>query len=320
MVVGATLFPHPALAEELRLASLAPQESPWGRELLAMAAEIEAATQGAVKLKLFLGGRLGDELKVATRLDQGIDGAIFTGRGLGAVLPAARILELPFLCESYAEADKARAVAFPALAEAFAARTEVVLVAPGEAGLLYLYSTKPIADANALRTARTWAWSGDSLAQQALESLGPKPTPLDVLAVGAALKAKTLDVVYNTPLGAVALGWTGEVDHVLARPLGYATGGVVLTKRAWAKIPEALRPTVQAIAQRYAEKIIAQSRAENDAVFSRLTAAGGGLKKVPITDAKYQELKKSAMQHWGELAKGLGAEDLLEPLRRVLQK
>ena len=64
-----------ALAKTFKLASLAPAESAWGQLIEALASEVKTKTGGKVRFRLFLGGKLGDESKVAQKLGRGLDGA-----------------------------------------------------------------------------------------------------------------------------------------------------------------------------------------------------------------------------------------------------
>src|SRR5687767_10706363 len=113
-----TVAAMPAHADTLRLASLAPTDSAWGKLIQDLASQVKQATGGEVQFQLYLGGKLGDEAKVAKKLGHGLDGAFFTGQGIGLLLPAFRVQELPFLVESYAEADKLRDALWPSFATA----------------------------------------------------------------------------------------------------------------------------------------------------------------------------------------------------------
>lgn len=310
----------PADAKSFRLASLAPQDSAWGHLMQEMASEVQKQTDGKVKFKLYLGGKLGDEAKVTKKLGRGLDGAFFTGQGMGLLLPAFRVQELPFLIESYEEADKVRKALWSDFEAAFEKETKFVLLGGGETGQVYLFSKTPIKDVADLRGAKLWVWEGDSVASDTFKVFGVSPRPLDILTVVQQLKSGGVNAVYNSPAGAVALGWTGDLGYVSGRNFAYASGGFVLSKKAWKKIPEAHRATVKRIVQAYGEKIIVQARKDNAAALKRLTAAGGGLKKIPITDAKYAEFKKVGSAAWPDLAKNLRAGTYLSKARKALGK
>ena len=320
LTLGLVAASAPAEAASFRLASLAPQDSAWGRLIQQMATEVDKATGGEVKFKLYLGGKLGDEAKVTKKLGKGLDGAFFTGQGMGLILPAFRVQELPFLVSDYAEADLVRAALWPDFEAAFEQQTDMVLVGGGETGTVYLFSKQPIDSVEGLRASKLWVWEGDKVASDTFKVFGVSPRPLDILTVVQQLKSGGVDTVYNSPAGAVALGWTGDLGFVSGRNLAYASGGFVLTKQAWAKIPEAKRAIVKRVVTEFGEKIIAQARKDNDAALARLTGPGGGLKSVPIADAKYEEFAKVARAAWPDLAKNLDASAYLDKARKALKK
>ncbi len=316
----AVALPLSAAAKPLKLASLAPAESAWGQLIEAMAEEVKRRSDGQVSFRLFLGGKLGDESKVAQKLGRGLDGAFFTGQGVGLLLPAFRVLELPFLVESEPEADRARAAIWARLEARFEEETEHVLLGPGETGLVHLFGKKRIEDVEALRRAKLWVWEGDQVASETFRVLGASPRPLDILTVAQQLKSGGVDTVYNSPAGAVALGWAGDLSYVSERNFAYASGGFVLTKAAWRSVPEAHRPMVRSVVTEFGEKIVKQARADNAAALNRLLGPGGGMKKVPISDAKYRELAAIGKENWEQLAAQIGAKDLLPPVRAALGK
>lgn len=315
------LFSSPsAQAVSLRLASLAPQDSAWGKLIQELAAEVKKGTQGQVDFKLFLGGKLGDEGKVVKKLGRGVDGAFFTGQGVGQIYPGFRIQELPFLSETYEEADKVRKALWPMFEEAFEMNTDFVLLGPGETGMVYLLSKDKITGVEDLRKARLWVWEGDEVASQTFQVFGVSPRPLDILTVVQQIKSGGIDAVYNSPAGAVALGWTSDLKHISGVAFAYASGAFVLTKDAWKKIPEAHRATVEQIVGRFGEKIILQARTDNQAALDRLTGPGGGFSKTPIAPAQYEELKKTGTAAWPKLAEALKAGHLLGPARQAVSK
>lgn len=319
LTVGLLAASAPAEAATFRLASLAPQDSAWGRLIQEMATEVEKATGGQVKFKLYLGGKLGDETKVTKKLGKGLDGAFFTGQGMGQLLPAFRVQELPFLVSNYDDADVVRKALWPDFEAAFEKDTDMVLVGGGETGTVYLFSKQPITSVEDMKGAKLWVWEGDNVASDTFRTFGVSPRPLDILTVVQQLKSGGIDTVYNSPAGAVALGWTGDLGYVTNRNLAYSSAGFVLTKKAWAQVPADQQAAVKKVVAEYSEKIIAQARKDNIAALARLTGPGGGLKMVTIPDAKYAEFEKVAKAAWADLAKNLNASAYLDKARKALK-
>ena len=88
----------------LRMAAIAPDGTSWARELKAFARDVEARTDGAVKVKWYLGGIAGEEYESLDRINRDqLDGAA------GAMIcdklaPTLRVLRVPGLVRDRAEA------------------------------------------------------------------------------------------------------------------------------------------------------------------------------------------------------------------------
>src|SRR5688572_6709938 len=90
-----------AQTQERRIATLAPEGSPWMKQMQAGAARIEEATEGRVKTRYYGGGIQGDEQDVVRKMKVGhLDGAALTSIGLALIYPGIRVLQLPGFYES----------------------------------------------------------------------------------------------------------------------------------------------------------------------------------------------------------------------------
>ena len=79
-----------------KLATVSPDGTLWSRELRATAQEIEAGTDGAVRIKLYLGAVAGDETEVAARLAKGqLDAVASAGVLCDQVSPTLRAISHP---------------------------------------------------------------------------------------------------------------------------------------------------------------------------------------------------------------------------------
>ncbi len=105
--VAATLFALPALAQSsIKIASVAPEGSPWADGILQFKAKIEKASGGKVLVLPKLGGILGDENETVVAVQRGQIPAVGASTGaLASVVPELTVLELPYLFRSAAEAD-----------------------------------------------------------------------------------------------------------------------------------------------------------------------------------------------------------------------
>ncbi|HEY1586925.1 MAG TPA: TRAP transporter substrate-binding protein DctP, partial [Polyangia bacterium] len=111
----------PATAEPtvLRMAAIAPEGTSWARELKAFARGVENATDGAVRVKWYLGGVAGDEAEEVARIkrDQ-LDGR--AGAMICDILaPSLSVTRIAGLLHSRAEASRVVNLLTPTIAEEF---------------------------------------------------------------------------------------------------------------------------------------------------------------------------------------------------------
>src|SRR5207237_9566018 len=98
-----------ARAETYRLATLAPRNSSWMKILRKIAVQIKKDTGGAVKIKFYPDGSMGDEPLIVEKMKLGqLQGAAVTNVGLSKIQPAILIQQLPMLFRNYSELDSLR--------------------------------------------------------------------------------------------------------------------------------------------------------------------------------------------------------------------
>lgn len=103
-----TLLVVPAQGQvRLNMATLAPEGSIWMQAFNDARAEIEAATEGAVRLRIFPGGIMGSERDVLSKIRMGqLHGGGFMGQAVGVICPDAEALMFPMALRDYEEVDK----------------------------------------------------------------------------------------------------------------------------------------------------------------------------------------------------------------------
>jgi TRAP-type C4-dicarboxylate transport system substrate-binding protein len=106
LVLGLMLMSSAVLSATFKVGVLAPEGTAWAKSLKKMVEEIDKATEGEVKFKIFFGGSQGDEPDVLRKVRIGqLHGGIFTGKTLGDINGDVRVMELPFTF--YSDREKA---------------------------------------------------------------------------------------------------------------------------------------------------------------------------------------------------------------------
>jgi hypothetical protein len=178
--LGLAAFPRSArAADELRLGTLAPRDSVWGKTLAAWAASVAQETGGQLKISLYFAGSQGDEPELVTKVrDRTLDGAALTGTGLSAFSPDVAALELPGLVSGYSRLDRARNALRARAAEGFD-KAGVRLLAEGDTGAMRLFSREAeVVSPRDLGKMQAFVRSGDLVGRAYLEGATTRPPTL----------------------------------------------------------------------------------------------------------------------------------------------
>lgn len=268
------LLPLSLAAQTLKIATLAPEGSPWLRELRQAGAEVEAATGGRVKLKYYPGGVMGNDATVLRKMRLGqLQGGMLTGSELSILYKDAQTYSLPFLFNDLADVDAVRQRMDPVIEQGLADAGVRVLGMAG-VGLAYLMSTQPIRSAEDLRAAKVWVPQNDLISEVTFRTGGVSPVSLPLSDVFTSLQTGQIDTVGNTPSGAILLQWHGRLRYLLDIPLAYVIGFLVINERDWAKLSEADQAALRAAAQTASRRIDMNNRSDDEKALAALQRQG----------------------------------------------
>jgi len=107
--LGVLALPTDVRAEEkyvLKVASMAPQGTPWSELVNAFKKRVEEKSGKRIEVKIYLGGKAGDENETVKKTSRGHLQAVAASSGaLASLVPEMHAVELPFLFRSFGEAD-----------------------------------------------------------------------------------------------------------------------------------------------------------------------------------------------------------------------
>jgi TRAP-type C4-dicarboxylate transport system substrate-binding protein len=263
-----------AHADERRIATLAPEGSLWMKQLRRGAALIEKHTDGRVVTKYYSGGTQGGEKDVVRKMGIGqLDGAALTSIGLALIYPGIRVLQLPGFYQSTSEIDYVRLKMWPHFREKFRARG-YELLAPGDIGWIYLFSTVAVRTEAELKRLKIWRWDGDPLSRDLFAAVGLRGIPLSVPEVLTAFNTRKIEAAFASPLAAVALQWHTKVRFMAAAPVGYGVGAMVMRTEVWNRASDADKKVQTKIGRKMAIKTVQRVRRDNDRALAAIKRSG----------------------------------------------
>jgi TRAP-type C4-dicarboxylate transport system substrate-binding protein len=293
LIAAALLFAPAVHAETvLKIATVAPRGSIWMRVFNKMKKKISKKTGGAVKLRFYPGQVQGDERDVVRKMRTGqLQGGSFTAVGLSQINREALVLQMPRMFNSTASLDKVKKALVADFDKSFSKRG-YVLLGWSEVGPIHLFSKKKVTSLAELRKQRVWAWSDDPISKAMMRKMGIKPRALGLPQVYPALNTGMINVVMNSPLGAMALQWHTKVSYMLAEPLAIGIGATVVTKKAFNKLSPANQKLLVAYARKYHQALTKRIRRDNVKAFTALKAAG--IKTIPLSAADRKSYNSAA--------------------------
>ena len=265
IVLCALIFVNPLHAQEiytLKFATIIPADTAWMKEVDAWALQLIDKSKGRLVFKIYPGGVMGDEPDVLRKLrSEQLQGAFFTGYGVGRIFSPARVLEMPFFFKDTHESDYVRDLLMPEIETGFR-RNGYELIGWPEVGFIHFFSKHPIRTLAELKTRKLWLWQGDPLGEAFTEVTGIAPVPLSIVDVYTQISAKygSIDTVYNSPFGAMAMQWHTKLQYSTNIPMTNALGALIIDSRFFNKLPGDLQQLLRASGKELGVRITTQGR------------------------------------------------------------
>ena len=262
------LCSHSALAKEvytLKFATLMPTGTSWSKTFDNWIKDVEEKSQGRLKFKMYSGGVMGDEPDVLRKIRKGqLHGGLFSGYGIGRIYSPARILELPFLFQNTDESDYVRQQLMPEIETGFR-DSGFELIGWPEVGFIHFFSKHKIQSIEDIKKSRIWLWQGDPLGEALFSAADIKPVPLSIIDVYTQLSAKhgSIDTVYMSTFGAIALQWYSKVNYGTHISVTNAIGAVVISNKFFTKLPDDLQQLLKDSGKIASDIIRESTRREN---------------------------------------------------------
>jgi TRAP-type C4-dicarboxylate transport system substrate-binding protein len=302
MVAG---FAGAAAAKTLKLATVMPDGSSWLVEMRAAAEQIEADTEGRVKIKFYPGGVMGNDKTVMRKIRVGqLHGGAFTSGALAPIYPDIDLYSLPLLFRSFDEVDYVRARIDDTL-KAGLEKNGFVPLAFTDGGFAYIASQKPLRSVEDLSGAKVWMPEDDVMSETAFEVAGVAPVPLPIADVYTALQTGLVDTVAAPPAGFIAFQWHTKVKYFTDVPLMYLIGILAVDAKAFGKLSPEDQEIVRARFAEAAVKLDAENRSGDENAREALKKQG--IEFIEASSdaevARWQKMSEDALAKLRELGR-----------------
>lgn len=310
------LAPSPGHAEVvIKLGTLAPDGSPWHNLLKEMGEKWSQASEGQVKLKIYPGGIAGNESDMVRKLRVGqMQAAMITSVGIGDIHPAVKALSVPMLLRDIQELDYVVSKLAPKLEQNLAEKGFVVLNW-GDAGWVKFFTQKPVKTPDQMKGIKVFAWAGDESAVEAWKICGFTPVVISSTDITTSLQTGMLEAIDTTPLAALSFQWFKYAKYMTDINWAPLAGATLISKQAWDKIPEALRPKLLEIARETGMRVKSEARKmESNAI---ATMKKNGLEVLSLSPAEQEEWRKAAQKAYPYIKQKVVPADMFDAVSKL---
>jgi TRAP-type C4-dicarboxylate transport system substrate-binding protein len=230
-----------ASALTLKIASVAPEATPWGAALNKLSADWSRISNGEITLKIFHNSIAGNEADMLRKLKIGqLQGAVFTSFGLNTITPEILTMSAPLLIADNEELDyvleKNRGIFEKKMLD-----KGFVVLAWSKAGWVRFFSKKPVFVPDDLKKQKLSTDPSEVALSGAFKSLGYQLVPVNLGETLVALSSGMVDAIYTSPLAAGGMQFFGVAKNMVNLDVAPFLGAIVLSTSVWDKIPADLQ-------------------------------------------------------------------------------
>jgi TRAP-type C4-dicarboxylate transport system substrate-binding protein len=266
MVATGTAFPQSRKTLVIKLASLIPENSPWGTALNRIAAEWSRITNGEVELRIYHNGVVGTEGDCVRKLKSNqIQAAILTSFGISLITPEIMTLSAPFFIKNDAELDSVLTLLKPELQKKMES-TGFYPIAWAKSGWVRIFSKSPVLVPQDLKKLKMGSSEETPTLTQAFKVMGYQMVPVGIDLI-LSLNSNKIEAAYQSPVAAASTQLFGIAKNMTDMNIAPIMGGIIFNRTAWRAIPEKYKPDLIKVVEGV-EKEITRSMAglETDAI------------------------------------------------------
>lgn len=303
----------------LNFGTVAPDNTPWSRQLNAIKERIERESAGRIKVKVFLSGIMGGEVEMVRDIVEGgrLQGGGFSTAAVatGANVPALQLPELPFLFRSDAEADKILdEVLFDPMAKQLRRRKLLLAMWSVNGWRSFFTKNSPATSVENLRAHKMRVQEAD-VHKAMYEAMGVQAVSIPTPEVLDALTRGTVDGFDNTSLFAQAAGWFEPTKYYTLTKHIYQPAAIVYGSEWFDGLPADLQKVVlgdRLAEQELGRRLVRELEGELLNNFKEM-----GIEVIEPTAAQVQPMVDATRPVHGKFRDTVGA-DLLDQVNAAL--
>jgi len=271
------LVPRPAAGtavHKLNVTTLMPTGGNGYLEVKKWKRDVEAASGGRLKLRIYPSRIAGTDQEVMRKLRTGkLDAANVGSGAISTFVRQAKILEAPGMFRSGEHFERARR----ALADDFqreAYENGFKLISWADIAPVRILSRRPVHTPQDLRGLKLWRYQGDDVTKGLYAMLGLKGQALPLPQVGDALRRKQVDFVYAPALMLMAMQWFAHLPYISREGFGVTELAFVMGRHSYEAVPPELTQIFIERTIKLNQRVVKELRRDDRKTFKMLLKRG----------------------------------------------
>ena len=249
-----------ASAQQIKIASPAPESSPWGQALNRVAADWARISNGRVRLQVFHNGIAGNESDVLRKMRIGqVHAAVITSGALSNLADELLTVSMPMLIRTDEELDYVFERIRPQIEDAVRSNRFEVL-GWSKAGWIRFFASEPVPSPEALKRLKLASSADDEDLLQAFRLMGYQVIPMTETELLTALNSGRVEAFYGSPIAAAGFQWFARAPYMLEVRVAPFLGSLVIIENMWRRVPDDLKPELVAAVRRQIDRLDSQVR------------------------------------------------------------
>jgi len=273
----------------IKIGTLAPGDSPWGKEFKKWANIVSADTNGEVQLDFQWNGQAGDEVLMVQKMRSGqLDGAAITAVGLSQTgVTDVLLFQMPGLFANWGKLDNARNALLGEFNKAFEAKG-FTIGGWGDVGAAKTMTVGfEVHHPGDLQGKACFFNAGDAVQPAIFTGIGGiTPKQLTVAEILPSLSNGSVNVLVAPPLAAEQLQWASRVTHISSQTVSFGIGAMIFSTARLQGVPQNLRDIVTNRGNEMSARLTTSIRNLDAQAYARMKASKSAY---DLTDAEKKE-------------------------------
>jgi TRAP-type C4-dicarboxylate transport system substrate-binding protein len=277
----------------LKIGTLAPQDSPWGKEFKKWAEAVSNDTGGELTLDFAWNGQAGDEVLMVQKIRSGqLDGAAVTAIGLAQTgVTDALIFQAPGLFANWGKLDAARNAMKADFDQQFQSKGFVAL-GWGDVGAAKTMSVGfEIHHPADLQGKGNYFLAGDPIGPKVFAAIGGiTPRQVTVPEILPGLTNGSITVVTAPPLAAEQLQWASRITHINTMTTGFGVGAIIASQSKMSSLAQNLKDAMANRGKESADRLTTSIRNLDAQAFARMKSSKTAYEPNDAEKAEWKDL------------------------------